>query len=119
MKSDDFKLEFKKLIRDMYESTTSEDWKPWEELDDIKNFYEKFKSEITVEFDVFFEDIIHNFRFYYYLNFSPTHCTKEIVEKYLFFKCKPDDHVWNMGGECIKCGAQRGLQPATVKPEEL
>ncbi len=67
MKTDNFKIEFKKLIRDMFESTTSKDWKPWEELDDIKNFHEKFKSEITVSFDEFFNDVTHNFRFYYYL----------------------------------------------------
>lgn len=29
-------------------------------------------------------------------------------------KCKPGDHVWNMGGECIKCTTPFALEPLEV-----
>ncbi len=28
--------------------------------------------------------------------------------------CKPGDHAWNMGGQCVKCGANRGEQAAAI-----
>jgi hypothetical protein len=36
-----------------------------------------------------------------------------------FKACKPGDHTWNMGGQCVRCGANRAEQTASINMDKF